>query len=99
MEAEYHHGRTQSNAARSRPVLITVRREVVGKMSAALFAFTLLGFLLGALEPSFRPLVWMSLASGAVLSVLLWLRYRRSTHPTVSHIERDREESRPVHPR
>jgi hypothetical protein len=68
-------------------------------MSAALFALVLVGFLLGLLEPSFRPLVWLSLAGGAVLALLLWRKYRRLTHPTVSHLERERDEAHPIRPR
>ena len=79
--------------------MITVRRVVVGNMSAALFGLALLGFLLGALDPFFRPLVWISLGSGALVAIALWARHRRSSHPTVSHLEPDPDAGKPIHPK
>jgi hypothetical protein len=78
---------------------INVRRDVAGKMGAAVFALGISAFLLGFLEPGFYPLAWVSLLGGVVIGILLWAKHRRSSHPTLSHLERDAEEQRPIQPR
>ena len=78
---------------------ITVRRAVVGRMSAAVFALGLAAFLLGFLHPFFFPLAWISLAGGALMAWVLWARHRRSSHPTISHLADDQGEGKPIHPR
>ena len=79
---------------------ITVRRTVVGTMSALVFALGLAAFVLGFLEPMFYPLAWLSLLGGLVIAVLLWLKHSRSSHPSLSHeLEGQPEEHRPIHPR
>ncbi len=77
---------------------ITVRREVVGKMSAAVFALGVVAFLLGFVHPFFFPLAWMSLLGGALVGTVLWARNRRASHPTVSHLVRQPEERNPIQP-
>ena len=78
---------------------ITVRRTVVGRMSAAVLALGVAAFLLGFVEPGFFPLAWISLIGGASLAVVLWVKHRRSSHPTVSHLAADPDEARPIEPR
>jgi Na+/H+ antiporter NhaD/arsenite permease-like protein len=78
---------------------ITVHRTVVGRMSAAVLALGVASFLLGFVEPAFFPLAWISLVGGAFLAVVLWLKHRRSSHPTVSHLAANPEEARPIEPR
>ncbi len=46
---------------------ITVRREVVGKMSAGVFALGVVAFLLSFVEPFFFPVAWISLVGGALV--------------------------------
>jgi len=78
---------------------IIVRRTVVGKMSAAVFALGVASFALGFVEPFFFPLAWASLVAGGLLAVLIWSKNRRSSHPSVSHLADDPEESSPIRPR
>jgi hypothetical protein len=79
---------------------ITVRRTVVGTMSALVFALGLAAFVLGFFEPAFYPVAWLSLLGGLVIAVLLWLKHGRSSHPSLSHeLEGQPEEHRPIHPR
>jgi hypothetical protein len=78
---------------------IIVRRTVVGKMSAAVFALGISAFVLGFVHPFFFPLAWASFVGGGLLAVLIWSKNRRSSHPTVSHLADDPEEGRPIHPR
>ncbi len=78
---------------------ITVRRAVVGKMSAGVCLLGIAAFLLGFVHPGFFPLAWISLLGGAVIAVFLWAKHRRASHPTVSHLAPDPDENRPIHPR
>jgi len=79
---------------------ITVRRTVVGTMSALVFALGLAAFVLSFLEPVFYPVAWLSLLGGLVIAVLLWLKHSRSSHPSLSHeLEGQPEEHGPIHPR
>ncbi len=78
---------------------INVRRDVTGKMGAAVFALGIAAFLLGFFEPGFYPLAWVSLLGGVAIAILLWVKHRRSSHPTVSHLERDEQEHKPIQPR
>ncbi len=78
---------------------INVRRDVTGKMSALVFALGIAAFLLGFVQPMFYPLAWISLVGGVVIAILLWARHRRSSHPTLSHVERETEEHTPIQPR
>jgi hypothetical protein len=78
---------------------IIVRRTVVGRISAAVFLLGVAAFLLGFVHPWFFPLAWASLLGGGVLAVLIWTRHQRSSHPTVSHIATDSDESRAIQPR
>ena len=78
---------------------ITVRRSVVGKMSAVAFVIVIAAFVLGFVHPVFYPVAWLSLLGGALFAVVLWTRHLRSSHPTVSHLAPDREEGKPIHPR
>ena len=78
---------------------ITVRRTVVGKMGAGVFALGIASFLLGFVDPTFFPVAWTSLLGGTVVAVVLWAKHRRSSHPTVSHLAPDPDEGRPIHPK
>jgi hypothetical protein len=79
---------------------ITVRRTVVGTMSALVFALGLAAFVLSFLEPMFYPLAWLSLLGGLVIAVLLWLKQSWSFHSSLSReLEGQPEEHRPIHPR
>jgi hypothetical protein len=78
---------------------IVVRRAVVGTMGAVVFVLGLFAFLLSFFEPGFYPVAWLSLLGGVVIAVLLWAKHRRSSHPTLSHLAPDSEDSRPIHPR
>ena len=78
---------------------ITVRRDVVGKMSAGVLVLGIAAFLLGFVHPWFFPFAWISLLGGALIAVLLWAGSRRSSHPTVSHLVPDPDETKPIEPR
>jgi hypothetical protein len=78
---------------------ITVRRTVVGNMSAAVFALGILAFLLGFVEPWFFPVAWASLAGGGIIATVLRARNRRAFHPTLLDPAGDAEERNPVQPR
>jgi hypothetical protein len=78
---------------------IVVRRTVLGKMSAAVFALGISAFLLGFLEPFFFPLAWASVVMGGLLAAFIWGRNRRASHPTVSHLAEEPDESKPIQPR
>jgi hypothetical protein len=79
---------------------ITVRRTVVGTMSALVFALGLAAFLLGFLHPFFYPLAWLSWLGGLVIAALLWLKHSRPSHPSLSHeLEVEPDDHRPIHPR
>ena len=58
-----------------------------GPLSAALFLLALTAFLMGALDPFFRPLAVASIAAGAVVAPLLWVKYQRASHPTISEVD------------
>jgi hypothetical protein len=78
---------------------IIVRRTVVGRMSAAVFALGVGAFLLGFVHPWFFPVAWASLFAGAALAVLIWRKHQGSSHPTVSHLATDPDENTPIQPR
>jgi hypothetical protein len=67
-------------------------------MGAAVFVLGLLAFFLGFFHPGFYPVAWISLVGGAGIAVLLWAKHRRATHPTVSHLEPDADERKPIEP-
>ena len=79
--------------------MISVRRVVVGPMSGGLFALAILAFAMGAFEGSLRPLVLGSLLAGAAIAVWLGLRYRRDTHPTISHLDTKAGQGEPLEPK
>ena len=78
---------------------ITVRRAVAGKMGVGVFVLGIAAFLVSFFDPNFFPLAWFSLGVGALAAVLLSLRNRRLSHPTISHLAKDPEEDKPIHPR
>jgi hypothetical protein len=39
------------------------------------------------------------LLGGLVIAILLGAKHRRSSHPTVSHLAPESEDSRPIHPK
>ena len=78
---------------------ITVRRTVIGKMSAGVFAIGIAAFLLGFVHPTFFPFAWISLIGGALGAVVLWATHRRTSHPTVSHIPAGEDGGQPIHPK
>jgi len=78
---------------------ITVRRSVAGRMSGAVFALGVLAFVLAFFDPAFFPLAWASLIGGAILALALWIKHRRTSRPTVSHLAPDSDEKKPIQPR
>ena len=78
---------------------IIVRRTVVGRMSAAVFAMGIAAFLLGFVHPGFFPLAWASLLGGGVIAILIRISHARTSHPTVSHLSPGPEQGRPIEPR
>ena len=79
---------------------IAVRRTVVGRMGALVFALGLVAFVLSFFEPMFYPVAWLSLLGGLGIAILLWVKHSRSSHPSLSDSpEREPDDHQPIHPR
>jgi len=70
----------------------------MGKMSAGLLGVALFAFLLSFFHSWFYWVAWTSLAGGALIGVMLWVKHRRSSHPTLSHLAPDPDEGKPIRP-
>jgi hypothetical protein len=80
-------------------VPIIVRRDLIGGVSGALFALALTAFLLGSIEPGFRPLVVGSLVLGGLCAVVLVWQRRRGGHPSISRHASSREDPPAIEPK
>ncbi len=81
---------------------IIVNRNVVGRMSAAVFLLGVGAFLLGFVHPFFFPFAGVSLLGGGLIAVLIRIRAARASHPTVAHLSPDPADDamrRPIEPR